>query len=100
MRSIVTHVAWSVCLFLLVTSVSRAKMAEPIEMLCGMSTRGAQGTMQYRWGPGSPYGKNTYGGHAQLQAYQRSIFSPYSLGGSSDAVYGNQYCSDLILTYR
>ena len=37
-RPIATDVAWSVCLCLLVTAMSCAKTAEPIEMLFGVRT--------------------------------------------------------------
>jgi len=40
-------VAWSICVCLLVTFVSHAKTAEPVEMPFGWITRWAQGTMYY-----------------------------------------------------
>ena len=54
MRPIVTVVAWSVCS--LVTTISRDKTAEPIEMPLGVWTHGAQQTIIRRV-PGSPNGQ-------------------------------------------
>jgi len=58
----ISHVAWSVCLCVLVTLMHCAKTAEPIEMPFGWVTRWAQGTMVSR----SPSGKGQFSGLSGL----------------------------------
>ena len=50
---LVTDVAWSVTVCLLVMNASGAESAEPIEMPFGVRTR-VEPTNHVRWGPGPP----------------------------------------------
>jgi len=78
MRSILRDLAWSVCLCvcLLVTTVSCAKTAQPIEMPFGMWTR--RGSTNDRLGAtGSSHGKGPFG-VIFAHTCQRSIFSTLS----------------------
>jgi len=78
--------------------MSSAETAEPIEMPFRLWTRVVQETTYYA-GVRIPQGKGRLGGH--LPAH-REVFGisgvgqSYSVGGSSDAAFRCQYCSNLL----
>jgi len=94
MRPIATDVVWSVCLCLLVTTVSPTKLAEPVEVSFGVRTPWDQGTT-YLMGAQLPSVKREFrGSHLPAYCTVQGKHS-YSVGGSSDAAFRCQYCSNL-----
>jgi len=93
MLPIVTDVPWSVCVCvcLLVTTVSSANTAEPIEIPFGMWTHGSPRN-RVLLGEQILQGKRLYRGTENIRLNIQS----YSVGSSSDAAFRSQYYGNLL----
>jgi len=99
MRPIATDVARSVCL--LDTTIICAKTAEPTDMPFGGVDSAGRKKPCIRWGSGSPRKGAILGRHFPADCNEISgVSQSYSLGGSSDAAFHCQYCSNVFLCPR
>jgi len=74
--------------------VSCAKTDELIEVPFGMWTQ--MGSKNPVLGGSDPSRKGAIWGHISQWNIWRAIFSTFSVGGSSDAAFNCQYCSNLL----